>query len=48
MKEQILRKKYYKISFELASPLALGSGENENTDKDLMKDSNSQIVRLPL
>ncbi len=40
MMQKILKKKYYKITFVLASPLALGSGENANTDKDLMKDSN--------
>lgn len=40
MTQKVLKKKYYKISFVLASPLALGSGDNENTDKDLMKDSN--------
>ena len=40
MMQKILKKKYYKITFALASPLALGSGENDNTDKDLMKDSN--------
>lgn len=38
MSKRILKKKYYKITFDLASPLALGSGDNENTDKDLMKD----------
>ena len=32
-------KVYYKIEFELKSPLALSSGESEETDRDLMKDS---------
>ncbi len=34
-----MKKVYYKIEFGLLSPLALSSGENEETDKDLMKDS---------
>ena len=39
MLNKIKKKKYYKITFNLASPLALGSGENDNTDKDLIRDS---------
>lgn len=35
----IQKKKYYKISFKLESPLAIGSGENNYTDKDIIKDS---------
>ncbi len=42
MAEKIIKKKYYKISFELASPLALGSGDNENTDKDLIRDASGK------
>ncbi len=37
--DRILRKKYCRITFRLASPLMLGSGENDVTDKDLAKDS---------
>ena len=32
-------KKYYRIEFELTSPLAVGSGENNLTDKDIVRDS---------
>lgn len=39
MEKRILKKKYYKITFELASPLAVGSGNNQYTDKDIVKDS---------
>ena len=39
MAERITKKKYYKITFDLASPLALGSGDNDKTDKDLIKDA---------
>ena len=39
MTKTITKKKYYKITFDLASPLALGSGDNDNTDKDLILDS---------
>lgn len=35
----IVKKEYYKIAFKLASPLCLGSGENSETDKDILKDS---------
>ncbi len=31
--------KYYNIIFRLVSPLAIGSGENANTDKDIILDS---------
>lgn len=31
--------KYYKITFTLASPLAMGSGENNLTDSDIIRDS---------
>lgn len=31
-------KKYYRIEFELTSPLAVGSGENNITDKDIVRD----------
>ncbi|MBR5315363.1 MAG: CRISPR-associated protein [Firmicutes bacterium] len=36
---KIQKKKYYKITFEPASPLAVGSGENRYTDSDIIKDS---------
>lgn len=39
MIEKLTGKKYYRITFTLDSPLALGSGENHHTDKDLMLDS---------
>ena len=39
MEKRILRKKYYKITFELASPLAVGSGNNQYTDKDIIRNS---------
>ena len=42
MIEKLTGKKYYHIAFTLASPLALGSGENLNTDKDLILDSARQ------
>ncbi len=35
-------KKYYRIEFELTSPLAVGSGENKMTDKDIVRDSSGQ------
>ncbi len=39
MSETITRKKYYKLSFVLDSPLSLGSGDNDRTDRDLIVDS---------
>ena len=35
-------KKYDRIEFELISPLAVGSGENKATDKDIVRDSSRQ------
>lgn len=32
-------KKYYRITFEIASPLSIGNGENEITDNDIILDS---------
>lgn len=32
-------KKYYRIEFQLTSPLAVGSGENNLTDRDIIRDS---------
>lgn len=32
-------KKYYRITFQLASPLAVSSGEDITTDRDIVKDS---------
>ena len=32
-------KKYYRIQFQLTSPLAVGSGENHLTDRDIVRDS---------
>lgn len=37
--DKIIRKKYYKIKFRLVSPLSIGSGNNIQTDKDIMLDS---------
>ena len=36
------RIKYFSIIFELASPLAIGSGENANTDSDIILDSSGK------
>lgn len=36
--------KYYKIKFRLASPLAIGSGENYHTDSDIILDSRGTPV----
>ena len=38
-KANILKKKYYKVSFKLSSPLILGSGFSAETDKDILKDA---------
>ena len=35
----IIKKKYYKMKFTLASPLAIGDGSNCTTDKDIVRDS---------
>ena len=35
-------KNYYRIEFILASPLALGSGDNKNTDRDLLLNSRKE------
>lgn len=32
-------KKYYRIEFQLTSPLSVGSGENNLTDRDIIRDS---------
>lgn len=39
MEDRMIAKRYYRIEFKLASALAVGSGENEETDKDLVRDS---------
>ena len=39
---KINKKIYYKIEFELASPLMIGNGENQFTDKDIAKNSKGQ------
>ncbi len=36
---EIKKKKYYRIVFSITSPLTIGSGENDVTDKDIIKDS---------
>lgn len=38
--EKIIGKRYYRIEFELKSALAVGSGENNETDKDIVRNSN--------
>ncbi|MBR3833337.1 MAG: hypothetical protein IKJ73_03385 [Lachnospiraceae bacterium] len=40
MDKKITKKRYYRISFALASPLAIGSGENTFSDKDIVRDGN--------
>ena len=39
MGKKIVKKKYYKVTFELASPLVVGSGDNQYTDKDIIRNS---------
>ncbi len=39
MTDKIVKKIYYKIEFELASPMTIGTGENQFTDKDIARDS---------
>lgn len=38
-KEKTRIKKYYRITFEIISPLSIGNGENEMTDNDIILDS---------
>ena len=38
------RIKYFNVVFRLASPLAVGSGENANTDSDVILDSRGMPV----
>lgn len=37
--DMVTKKKYYRVDFTLRSPLAIGSGENDVTDKDIIKDA---------
>ncbi|MBR6769763.1 MAG: hypothetical protein IKM28_00695 [Lachnospiraceae bacterium] len=37
--KKIIKKIYYKIEFELASPMTIGTGENQFTDKDIARNS---------
>lgn len=39
MSDILLKKRYYRIIFSLTSPLSVGSGKNENSDKDIMVNS---------
>lgn len=39
MANKIIKKVYYKIEFEIDSPLTIGSGENKLSDKDIVKNS---------
>lgn len=36
---RIIKKKIYKVTFELKSPLSIGSGNNAKTDSDIIKNS---------
>lgn len=36
---KIIEKKYYKIKFTLASPIAIGDGSNYTTDRDIVRNS---------
>ncbi len=36
---KITKKKYLRIKFKITSPLSIGSGENEKTDKDIIRNS---------
>ena len=38
----VIRKQYYQITFELASPINVGSGYNSETDKDIIRNSNEE------
>lgn len=38
MSKRIIAKRYYRVEFRLAAALAVGSGENLMTDKDLVRD----------
>ncbi len=40
MKNQIIKKEYYKITFKLVSPLSIGNGDNRYADKDVVRDGN--------
>ena len=35
---RITKKVYYRFLFQLTSPLCLGSGDNDETDKDIIRD----------
>lgn len=39
MSRKIIKKCYYRIQFKLKSPLAIGSGSNYSSDKDIIRDS---------
>ena len=39
MTDILIKKKFYRIEFELESPLAIGSGQNVLTDKDIIRDA---------
>ena len=39
MTDKLIKKKFYRIEFELESPLAIGSGQNVLTDKDIIRDA---------
>ena len=42
MSREIIKKEYCRIEFRLASPLSVGSGNNELTDKDIVKKRNKE------
>ena len=35
----MIKKKIYKVTFKLESPLSIGSGNNNQTDRDIIKNS---------
>ena len=37
--QKITKKVYYRIEFTLKSPLSIGSGDNSNTDRDIILNS---------
>lgn len=39
MSDKLLKKRYYRITFSLTSPLSVGCGKNENSDKDIVVNS---------
>lgn len=40
--ERIIQKDIYRISFTLASPMSIGSGRNDSSDKDIIRDGRGE------